>query len=162
MRLTASCVFRILISSSIHAQSADGRPMSDADFKTLMSQIEDLLPVFENELNGIDLDKNPSITYSTGKWIADGKAVALTEIGNIRVLTAKLKAKRTVHDEFALKAFLDSLFDAGEEIVWQEDFAHLSLTHLEKHAQELAAIMVRVSNDVNAEILLLEAEPCHK
>lgn len=162
MRHIAICVFLCLLPVRFHAQSTDGHPLSDADFKVLMSQAEELLPIFENELNGIDLDKNPSITYSSGKWIADKKAIALTEIGNIRVFTAKLKAKRTVHDEFALKEFLDSLFDAGEEIVWQEDFAHLSLTHLEKHAPELGAIIGRISNDVHARILLLETDPCHK
>jgi hypothetical protein len=162
MRLTVLCVFLCLSPVRLHAQSADRRPMNDADFKILISQTEELLTVFGNELNGIDLDKNPSISYSTGKWIADKKAIALLEIGNIRIVIAKLQGKRTVHDEFALKEFLSSLFDAGEEIVWQEDFAHLSLTHLEKHAPELGAILGRISNDVNARILLLEIDPCHK
>jgi hypothetical protein len=162
MRLIFICIFLCSVPVRFQAQSTDRKPMNDAEFKILLGQIEDLLPVFENELNGIDLDKNPQITYSTGKWIADRKAIALTEVGNIRVFTAKLKARRTVHDEFALKGFLDSLFDACEEIVWQEDFAHLSLTHLEKHAPELSAVIVSVWNDVNAKILLLETDPCHK
>jgi len=136
--------------------------MNDAEIKLLMGQVEDLLPVFEGELNGIDLDKNPQMTYSTGKWIADRKAIALTEVGNIRVLAAKLKVKRTVYGELALKEFLDSLFDAGEEIVWQEDFAHLSLTHLEKRAPELGASIAHVSNDLNARVLLLETDPYRK
>ena len=161
MRLIA-ILFLCSLPVQFHAQSPDTKLMNDADFKLFMSQTESLLPVFENELDGIDLDKDPSITYSTGKWIADRKGIALTEIGNIRIFIAKLKTKRTVHDELALKEFLNSLFDAGGDIVWQEDVAHLSLTHLEKHAAELSAIIVRISNDVNARVLLLEADPCHK
>jgi hypothetical protein len=162
MRFIAVVVFSLCISCSIHAQSTDEKLINDPDFRLLLGQTEGLLPVLENELNGIDLDKNPSMTYSTGKFIADKKQIAFTEIRNIRVFIAKLRAKRTVYDELALKEFLNSLFDAGEEIVWQEDFAHLSLTHLEKHAPTLGAIIGRLSNDVNARVQLLEKDPCHR
>ncbi|MFZ3263763.1 MAG: hypothetical protein WA172_07170 [Terriglobales bacterium] len=150
------------VSCSVYAQSADEKLINDVDFKLLLTQTQKLLPVLETEFNGIDLDKNPSIAYSTGKFIADQRQIALTEIRNTQVFVAKLRTKRTVYDELALKEFLDSLFDAGEEIVWQEDFAHLSLTHLEKHAPELSAIILRIANDVHARIQLLETDPCHK
>jgi hypothetical protein len=162
MRIITVVILLCSFPARFHAQSVNARLVNDADFRLLLSQTEQLLPVLENELNGIDLEHNPSITYSTGKFIADKKQIALTEIGNIRVFIAKLKGKRTVHDELALKEFLDSLFDAGEEIVWQEDFAHLSLTRLEKHAPELGAIIGRMSNDVNARVVLLEESPCHR
>ena len=161
MRLITWVVF-LCVSCSAYAQSADKKLINDADFKLLLTQIEKLLPVLESELNGIDLDKNSTIAYSTGKFITDKKQIALTEIRNTQVFVAKLRTKRTVYDELAIKEFLDSLFDAGEEIVWQEDFAHLSLTHLERHAPELSAIIVRIANDVHARVQLLETDPCHK
>ena len=82
------------------------------------------------------------------------------EIANIRISVAKLQTKRTVSGELALSGVIQSLFDIGEEIVWEEDASGLSLTHLEKDAPELSALAIRIVNEVYAKVALLEEGNC--
>jgi hypothetical protein len=143
-----------------HAQAKDKRLMTDADFKAFLLQVEAALPKWETALKNIDLEKVPQISYSRGKSIADQRDLGLMEIGNIRVTVARLRVKRTVSGELALLGFMQSLFDIGEEIVWEEDFSGLTLTSLEKYAPELSALEIRIGNDVYARIALLEKGTC--
>lgn len=139
----------------------DNRLMTDADFKAFLTQVEATLPKWESELEGIDLEKQaPQIPYTKGKSITDQRDVGLMEIGYIRVYLPKLRAKRTVTGELALSGFMQSLFDIGEEIVWEEDFSGLTLTHLEKDAPGWSALEMRIGNDVNARVALLEKGTC--
>ncbi len=141
-------------------QVNDKRLMSDADCKAFLLQVEATLPKWETALKNIDLEKVPQISYSRGKSIADHRDLGLMEIGNIRVAVAKLRVKRTVSGELALLGFMQSLFDVGEEIVWEEDFSGLTLTSLEKYAPELSALEIRIGNDVNVRVALLEKGTC--
>jgi hypothetical protein len=92
--------------------------------------------------------------------IVDQRDLGLREIGYIRDYIARQTVKRTVSGELALSGFLQSLFDIGEEIVWMEDFSGLTLTHLEKDAPELSELVIRIGNDVNARVALLEKKTC--
>jgi hypothetical protein len=65
-----------------------------------------------------------------------------------------------VYGELALKDFIGSLYDTGEEIVWEEDFSGLTLTSLEKYAPELSSLELRISNDVMERVRLLEKGNC--
>lgn len=138
----------------------DHNLMTDAEYRVFLSQVESSLPKWESALKGIDPDKIPEISYSNGKWFVDKRDVALVQISNIRLFIAQQRVKRTVYGELAIKGFLDSLFDVGEEIVWSEDFTHLSLTHLEKYAPELSALNIRLTADAMARVRLLELSLC--
>jgi hypothetical protein len=153
-------VFFFAITAQSQAQTADNRLMTDADFKAFLIQVETALPKWETALKNIDLEKVPQISYSKGKSIIDQRDLGLMEIANIRVYLPKLRAKRTVTGELALSGFMQSLFDIGEEIVWEEDFSGLTLTHLEKEAPEFSALEIRIGNDVNARVALLEKGLC--
>jgi hypothetical protein len=160
---TRFAAFVVLVSAFTvvsHAQVNDKRLMTDADYKTFLPQVEGALPKWETALKNIDLEKVPQISYSQGKRIVDHRDLALSEIANIRLYVAKQRAKRTVSGELALKGFLDSLFDNGEEIVWEEDYSGLTLTVLEKYAPELSALIIRIGNDVFARVDLLERSTC--
>jgi hypothetical protein len=156
-------MFLCAITAQSQAPTADNRMMTDADFKAFLTQVEATLPKWESELKGIDLEKQaPQIPYAKGKSITDQRDVGLMEIGYIRVYLPKLRAKRTVSGELALSGFMQSLFDVGEEIVWEEDFSGLTLTHLEKDAPEWSALEIRIANDVNTRVALLEKGTCPK
>ena len=141
-------------------QSADPRLMSDADYKAFLSQVETVLPKWEAALKGIDLEKVPQLPYSVGKTIADSQTVGLTEIDNIRLYITMQRRKRTVYGELALKGFLDSLFDMGEEIVWREAVMNITLTSLEKYGPELSALAMRITTDAMERVDLLEKGTC--
>ena len=134
--------------------------MTDADYKAYLLQVETELPKWETQLKNINLEKVPQISYSRGKSIADQRDVGLMEIGNIRSFLAMQRSKRTVYGELALKDFIGSLYDTGEEIVWEEDFSGLTLTSLEKYAPELSSLELRISNDVMERVRLLEKGNC--
>ena len=141
-------------------QVSDKSLMTDAAFKVFLFQVEAALPKWETQLMSIDLEKVPQISYSRGKSIIGQRDLGLMEISNIRVYLAKLQAKRTVSGELALSGFMQSLFDIGEEIVWEEDFSGLTLTGLEKYAPQFSALEIRILNDVNARVTLLEKSAC--
>jgi hypothetical protein len=147
-------------SAESQTKSADTRLMSDADYKTFLSQVEAGLSKWETMLKGIDPEKIPQISYSRGKSFLDQRNLGLIEIGNIHLFISEQRIKRTVYGELALKGFLDSLFDVGEEIVWEEDFSGLHLTTLEKYAPELGAFSARISTDAMARVELLEKNAC--
>jgi hypothetical protein len=134
--------------------------MTDADYKTFLSQVEAVLPKWETALKGIDLERVPRLSYSVGKSIADSQTVGLTEIDNIRTFIFMQRRKRTVYGELALKGFLDSLFEMGDEIVWREAIMGLNLTGLEKCAPELSALAMRITNDAMARVEQLEKGTC--
>ncbi len=85
------------------------KAIHDADFKLhLANGPKSFSQFLKLAQRDIDLDKNSTSAYSTGKFVADQKQIALTEIRNTKVFVAKLRTKRTVDDELAVKEFLDS------------------------------------------------------
>lgn len=153
-------VFLCAITAQSQSSTTDKRLMTDANFRVFLTQVESALPKWETELKSIDLEKVPQISYSKGKSIMDQHDLGLVEVANIRVYLPKLRAKRTVSGELALSGFMQSLFDIGEEVVWEEDFSGLTLTHLEKDAPELSALEIRIMNDLIARVALLEKGTC--
>jgi hypothetical protein len=143
-----------------HSQPPDKRLMSDADFKIFMLRVEAVLPIWEAQVRSIDLEKYPQISYARGKSITDKRNLELMEISNVRLYLARLQAKRTVSGELALSGFMQALYDFGEEIVWEEAVSGLALTSLEKYEPQLSELIMRIGNDVNARVALLEKGTC--
>jgi len=142
------------------AQANDKRLMTDVEYKTFLVQVETELPKWETTLKRIDLEKLPQISYSQGKSIADNRDICLMEIGNIRTSIVMQRNKRTVYGELALKGYLNSLNDVGEDIVWAEVLNGLTLTNIEKYVPELGSLIMRLGNDVLARVALLEKGTC--
>jgi hypothetical protein len=135
--------------------------MSDADYKVFLSQLEAVLPTWESQLKGIDLEKVPQIPYALGKSISDAQTVGLAEIDGIRTYIHFQREKRTIYGELVLKGFMDSLFDMGQEIVWKEDMIGANLTSLDKYAANLSALNIRLDNDALERVKMLEKGNCH-
>ena len=160
-RLIITVVVALLFASPLGlAQTKDDSLMSDADYKLFLAQVEAALPKWETQLKSIDPEKIPQISYSRAKSFLDNQRIGLTEISNIRLFVAEQRVKRTVYGELTLRGFLGSLFDAGEEIVWEESISGLTLTSLEKYAPELSAFQIRLENDAMARVALLEKGTC--
>jgi hypothetical protein len=154
-------LFLLCVSNSVsQTPSSNPRLMSDADYKTFLSQVETALPMWESDLKNIDLEKVPQLPYPVGKSIADSKTVGLMEIDNIRTLIHSQRVKRTVYGELALKGCLDSLYDMAEEIVWSEAIEGVTLTSLEKYGPELSTLNMRLATDAMARVQLLEKGAC--
>lgn len=141
-------------------QRTDQRLMSDSEYTASLSKISVIVPRWESALKEIDLTKTPQISYASGKSIANERDMGLLEVANIKYELTRLRAKRTVSGELALHGFLDSLFNIGLSIVWDEDFANVTLTHLEELAPELSKLDERIGNDVFARVDLLEKGMC--
>jgi|SRR5271165_3963373 len=141
------------------AQDSD-KGLSDADFKTFLSQVELALPKWETALKNIDPGKDERISYTLGQSIVDKRDLGLTEVGNIRLYVAKQRVKRTVSGELTLFAFLQSLYDLMGDVVGLEVAAGLAISSLEKFAPELGALSGRIGNDVYARVALLEKGTC--
>jgi hypothetical protein len=159
LRMLIAVTFFLLCASVSKAQSP--YLMSDADYKVFLSQVEATLPTWESQLKGIDLGKVPQIPYALGKSISDAQTVGLTEIDNIRTYIHFQREKRTVYGELALKGFMDSLFDMGQEIVWKEDMIGANLTSLDKYAANLSALNIRLDTDAMERVKMLEKDNCH-
>ncbi len=71
MKAVLALVAMLICSSfaTAQTQTPDKGLMSDADFRTVLSQTETVLSAWETQLKGIDLDKVPQISYSRGKSI---------------------------------------------------------------------------------------------
>jgi hypothetical protein len=142
------------------AQEDVNKPLSDSDYKAALLQIEKTLPKWESALKAIAPENEPKATYAEGKAISDWRDVGLMEIGNIRIYIAKERVKRTVHGELSLQGFLQSLYDASEEITWREIIGGLTASNLEKYAPELGPLCARIGSDVLKRVALLEKSTC--
>lgn len=159
LRILTIITLLLLCAPVSKAQSAD--LMSDADYKLFLDQVEATLSTWQSQLNGIDLEKMPQISYAFGKSITDSQTAGLREIDNIRLYILFQRKKRTVYGELALKGFMDQLFDDGEQIVWYESLIGANLTDLEKHAGDLSALRGRLITDAMERVRVLENSNCH-
>ena len=135
--------------------------MSDADYKTFLSQVEAALPKWETAYESIDLEKAPQLSYLAGKSIEDSKIVGLTEIDNIRTFIHFQRSKRSVKGELQLMVLLNTLFDDGEEIVGFEVVSGLTLSNLEKYAPEMSTFSKDLFVDIQERVHYLKKVRVH-
>ena len=154
-------LFMLCVSSAVsQTQSADPRLMSDADYKTLLSQVETALPKWKTALKNIDPEKSSQVSYAVGKLIIQSRDTGLTEIEYIPSFAASQRQKRTVYGELAISRFLESLYDSVEEEVAAEAVGNVTLSHLENYAPELSTFQMRLYADAMARAQLLEKGTC--
>src|ERR1017187_8595550 len=114
-------MFLCAITAQSQTPTSDTLQMTDNHFKAFLIEVESVLPGWETQLMSIDLEKAPQISYAKGKSIMNQRDRGLRYIAGIRVVLSKLRVKRTVTDELTLHEILQSLFDDGNEIVWEEE-----------------------------------------
>ena len=134
--------------------------MSDAEYRTVLAQIEAILPKWEASLWNIDPGKDERISYTLGQAIVQERDLSLTEVGNIRTYVAAQRVKHTVSGELALAGFLESLFDLMADETILEGGNGLRLASLDNYAFGLSALEIRVKNDAMARVDLLEKGAC--
>jgi hypothetical protein len=88
------------------------------------------------------------------------RQIGLMQIADVRDFIAMQRRKRTVYGELALKGFLDSLFDAAQEIQWTEAVYGLNLSSLGKFAPKISAFSALIGIDAMARVQLLEKGTC--
>jgi hypothetical protein len=142
------------------AQANDKSLMTDAEYKSFLLQIEAVLPKEETALRSIDLEKDPQISYSQGKSIADKRDLCLRQIDGISRFIAMQRNKHTVYGELALKELLDTLFGVKEEMMFEGAFNEQPLTRVQKDANELSALIARLRDDAMERVKLLEKGTC--
>jgi exonuclease VII small subunit len=161
MKALLALVAMLICSSFATAQTqmSDKRLMSDAEFRTSLSQVEAILSTLETQLKGIDLDKVPQISYSRGKSIEAQRNLGLMEIDTARKQVSKLRVKRSVSGELALEDVLNTFFWSVAEMESAEDFA--SLTHYDNKSElEWGMLVSRIGSDVQARVEMLEKGTC--
>jgi hypothetical protein len=146
--------------SMVHAQTADKRLMTDAEYKNFLTEVDSALPKWEAALKSIEPENDSRISYAVGKMIVQNRDVGLIEIDNIRTYVAKLRKRRTVSGEVALYGFMQSLYDSMGAEVDTEAIANVTLSHIETFAPEMSTLGVRIGSDSMARLELLEKETC--
>ncbi len=153
--------FALLFSGTFAlAQASDDRLMSNTDYKAFLNQIERELPTWETALKKINPENDPQTSYALGKMIVGNRDFALTEAGYARSEVVEQQQKHTVSGEFILLGFVEDIRELmGNEDEWESDglAAH---SDVGKYLPELNTLYVRIHNDVNARIALLEKGTC--
>jgi hypothetical protein len=141
------------------AHATDDRLMSDADYKSFLSEVEGKLPEWEAALKKVDPAKSDA-SYAVGEKIVEFRDLALREVGYVRQYVAKQRGKRTVSGELALEGFLRGVYDTMDSVVAIESSARLTLSHLENFAPPIGKLVISIGNDVTARVELLEKGNC--
>ena len=134
--------------------------MSDADYKTFLSQVETALSKWEMALKNIDPANNSQVPYAAGKMMVQGRDIGLTEIESVWPFVASQRQKRTVYGELVISNFLESLFNSMYEVVDAEALSTVTLSNLEKYAPDLSTFQARLNADAMARVQLLEKGTC--
>jgi len=163
MKAALPLVAMLICSSFAAAQTeiSDKRLMSDADFRTVVKQVETTLTALETQFKGIDLDKVPQISYSRGKSIEAQRDLGLMEIDIVRKEVLKLRVKRSVSGELALEKSLDTLFYSTA--LWESADDFRSLAHFDDSVRaglDAGMLVTRIGNDVQARVEMLEKGTC--
>ena len=147
---TTSALFFLLVcifAAVGHAQDKDKRMMTDADYKTFLTQVEAALPKWETALKNIEPERVRRTSFATGK--------SLIDIGQIRATIAEQGVKRTLSGELTLLGSMQSLDEMGKVIGWEQTM-NGTPTSLEKFDPESSALIAHIRDDVRARIALLD------
>jgi hypothetical protein len=68
-----------LLCSVVHAQSDETGPMTPAEYKSFLDQVEIELPGWETAIKRIDPSKM-NVSYALGKQLDDDKTLGLKEV----------------------------------------------------------------------------------
>jgi hypothetical protein len=142
------------------ADATDGRLMTDAEYKSLLGEVDSKLPVWEAALKKIDPAKS-TVSYSVGEEIVKYRDVGLMEIGYARQFAAKQRVKRSVSGELALEGFLRGIHDSLDSMIVTDISAGVSISSaLDAFAPQIRDLEMSLANDVTARIELLEKGTC--
>jgi hypothetical protein len=142
------------------ADAADGRLMTDAEYKSLLGEVDSKLPVWEAALKKIDPAKS-TVSYSVGEEIVKYRDVGLMEIGYARQFAAKQHVKRSVSGELALERFLRGIHDSLDSMIVTDISAGVSISSaLDAFTPQIRDLEMSLANDVTARIELLEKGTC--
>ncbi|MGA3159884.1 MAG: hypothetical protein ABSC77_01620 [Terracidiphilus sp.] len=147
---TTSALFFLLVcifAAVGHAQDKDKRMMTDADYKTYLTQVEAALPKWETALKNIKPERVQRTSYATGK--------SLLDIGQIRAAIAEQRVKRTLSGELVLLGIMQSLQDMGHVLSWEQTMSGGDTT-LRYFGSELKALLDHIDDDVKARVALLD------
>jgi hypothetical protein len=75
------------------ADATDGRLMTDAEYKSLLGEVDSKLPVWEAALKKIDPAKS-TVSYAVGEEIVKYRDLGLREVEYARQYAAKQRVKR--------------------------------------------------------------------
>jgi hypothetical protein len=145
--------------SVMPALAADNHLMSDADYKSFLTEVEAKLPAWEAALKRIDPAKT-SASYTVGKEIVYYRNLAMREIDYVRQSLAKQRAKHTVSGELSLDGFLRGVYDAMSSVVAMEVAGGVTASNLDSYFAEIGGLNMRIGNDVQARVELLEKGTC--
>ncbi|MFI5110806.1 MAG: hypothetical protein ACHP78_18445, partial [Terriglobales bacterium] len=135
------------------------RLMTDAEYKSFLSEVDGKLPEWEAALKKIDPAKADT-SYAVGEKIVQYRDLALMQVGYAREFVAKQRVKRTVSGELALEGFLRGVFDTMGSVIVIETSAGITLSTLETFAPQISKLLGSISNDVTARVELLEKGTC--
>jgi hypothetical protein len=153
-------VFLTGLGAATHAYAADGRLMTDAEYKHFLTGVDSNLPLWEAALKKVDPAKSDA-SYAAGQKIVQFRDLGLTQIEYAHQYVFKQRIKRTVSGELALESFLRGIFDALESMMITEVSAGVTISsELDAFAPQISKLELSVSNDVIARVELLEKRAC--
>jgi len=153
-------VFLSGLGAATKGYATDTRLMTDAEYKTFLSDVDSKLPVWEAALKKVDPAKSDA-SYAVGEKVVQFRDLAPMQIQNARQFVAKQRIRRTVSGELALESFLRGIFDSTDSMMITEVSAGVTLSaELDAFAPQISKLEVLISNDVIARVELLEKGAC--
>lgn len=134
--------------------------MSDAAFRAYLDKVEALLPKLEAELGKITEERISQLSYSQGKGIMTQRNAGLNSLHTVRRSLAALRVKRSISEEITISKFLSQLYNAAWGILDYEDWNRVTLTALDKYAEEFAQLVNPAYIDAMARLRILEKSSC--
>jgi hypothetical protein len=158
---TAHVLLLVFLSGLVTtAYAADGRLMTDAEYKHFLIEVDSKLPVWEAALKKVDPAKSDA-SYAVGERVIQSRDIGLMQVEYARQFVAKQRVKRTVSGEHALEAFLRGIFDQMEAMMITEVSSGVTISaELDAFAPEISKLEIPLADDVIARIELLEKGQC--
>lgn len=148
--------------------------ISDDEFKSLLLQVETILPIYESSLKDIEtyLGKQSDISYQTGKMIQNDIGTLRTDIAGIRRTVSSLRGSRSVLNEIELAEGLFVLTRDAVEIERDELTAPLletnsrlrfpNITGFEAINSQVSPLALKLTEDYYGRIYYLESQASTK
>lgn len=153
-------VFLSGLGDATKTYAADARLMTDAEYKSFLSEVDSKLPVWEAALKKVDPAKSDA-SYAVGEKVVQFRDLGLMQVGYARQFVAKQRIKRTVSGDLALEGFLRGIFDSMDSMMITEVSAGVTISaDLDAFAPQISKLEISISNGVTARVKLLEKGTC--
>jgi hypothetical protein len=157
----------------LRPNAVEGLPewmMSDDEFKSLLLQIEAVLPIYDSSLKDLEtyISRQQNLPYRAGKAIQDGVNDCRSDIDEIRKAIASLRTSRDVLEEIHLANSLRNIVRDESDLERDEmsmtlaeyelDLTFPSPSGLRGSDKQFVSLEGKIEVDYSTRIMVLETQ----